>query len=291
MSLTTSKTIYRAGYGPLMPGVFVTPFPYCNQCAVSKCSDGKYNTENCCNDPLLQLEQLLKMQTAPSETAAILIEPVLGEGGYVPPPKQFMKSLRELCTKHEILLICDEVQSGMGRTGKYFAVEHFDVVPDILIFAKGIASGFPLSGIASTYDIMQTQPPGSMGGTYAGNAVACAAACATIDAMKEEKMLENTNERGKQLVDGLKAIQKKHNVISEIRGLGLMIGVEFDEKKVPAKFADAVSKECYNNGMLLLTTSIFETLRFIPALNVSADEIKLGLEIFEKSLASVLQKK
>ncbi|PRP73501.1 hypothetical protein PROFUN_02510 [Planoprotostelium fungivorum] len=291
MALTTSKTIYRAGYGPLMGGVFHTPYPYCKQCPVSIATDGKYNVDNCCNNPLLELEQLFKMGSAPSETAAVIIEPVLGEGGYVTPPQGFLKALKDLCHKNNVLLIADEVQSGFGRTGKFFAVEHYDVVPDILIFAKGIASGFPLSGIASTYDIMASQPAGSMGGTYAGNAVSCAVACATIDAMKEEKMLENTQIRGEQLMSGLRSLQKKYDVISDVRGLGLMVGVEFNPKKTDVtKIADAISKECYNRNMLLLTTSIFETLRFIPPLNVTGEEIDTALDIFERSLETVLHK-
>jgi len=269
-----------------MPGIFVTPHPYCQQCPVNKhCGN---DLKECCNYPLEALELLFKQQTAPSETAAVLIEPVLGEGGYVVPPKGFLAAVKEICKKNGVLMIADEVQTGFGRTGKYFAVDHFDVVPDILIFAKGIASGFPLSGIASTYDIMQTQPPGSMGGTFAGNAVSCAVASATIDVMKEENLLQNVNERGKQLKDALTAMKQKAP-IADVRGLGLMIGVEFDGKKVKKGFVDAVSKECAKNGMILLTTSIYETLRFIPPLNVSKAEIDEGVAIFDKAVSTVLQ--
>lgn len=170
MAMTRSKTIYGLGYSPLMPGVFSVPFPYCSQCSVAKASDGKYNFENCCMDPIEQLKLLLKRETAPSDTAALIIEPVLGEGGYVPPPKEYMAKLREICDENNILLLCDEVQCGYGRTGKMFAVEHWGVRPDILIMAKGIANGFPLSAIASRKELMDKQPPGTMGGTYAGNA-------------------------------------------------------------------------------------------------------------------------
>jgi len=282
MSLTTSKTIYRSGFGPLMPGVFVAPFPYSHHCP-------NLSPQECCNSAIADLELLLKQQTSPSETAALLIEPILGEGGYVPPPKDFLKILREICNKNNILMICDEVQTGFGRTGKFFAVEHFNVVPDILVFAKGIASGFPLSGIASTDKLMQTQPPGSMGGTYSGNAVSCAAACATIDLMKKENILANVNERGSELRDGLLKLQKKYPLISDVRGLGLMIGVEFDKKKAPHGFANNLSKSLVNHGMLLLTTSCFETVRFIPPLNVSKDEIAKGLQIFDHTLEHLIK--
>ena len=203
---------------------------------------------------------------------------------------------------------------GFGRTGKFFAIEHYDIVPDIIVIAKGLASGFPLSAIASTSEIMKSTPPGSMGGTYAGNAVACAAASATIDVMKEEKLLDNTNARGKELTDGLKEIQKNNPEyhIVDVRGYGLMIGVEFDHHKVPystaSKYATffffclilkyklthisyfRVIQHCVKNGMLLLSTGAFETLRFIPPLNVTKDEIQTGLNIFKIALKEAFAK-
>jgi 4-aminobutyrate aminotransferase len=167
MALTTSKTVYRTGFGPLPSGVFVSPFPYAFRLKMTEAEASEYALE--------QLEYLLASQTAPKETAAILIESVLGEGGYVVPPKSFMKGLREICDRHKILLIFDEVQSGFGRTGKWFAFEHFEVEPDIITAAKGIASGMPLSGVFTSTDLMLKLDVGSIGGTYGGNAVACAA--------------------------------------------------------------------------------------------------------------------
>jgi len=282
MSLTTSKYIYRAGFGPLMPGVVVSPFPYCYHCPYPKTQ-----SNSCCNDPIKQLELIFKQQTSPADTAAILIEPILGEGGYVVPPNHFLPELRKICTKNDVLLIVDEVQTGFGRTGKYFAVEHWNVTPDILVFAKGIASGFPLSGIVSTSAIMSKQPPGSMGGTYSANAVSCAAANATFDVIKEENLIQNTKVRGEELMSALKNLKQKYPVITDVRGLGLMIAVEFDTSK--SGIANLVSKECANNGMLILTTSCFEVLRFIPPLNVSASEINQGVKIFENSLATAIK--
>lgn len=200
---------------------------------------------------------------------------------------------------------------GFGRTGKFFAVEHYDIVPDIMVIAKGLASGFPLSAIASTSEIMKSTPPGSMGGTYAGNAVACAAASATIDVMKDEKLLDNTNARGKELTDGLKEIQKSHPEyqIVDVRGYGLMIGVEFDHHKVPYGTASKyvvntitgfrtvsltivrIIQHCVKNGMLLLSTGAFETLRFIPPLTVTKDEIQTGLNIFKTALKEAFASK
>jgi len=285
MAMTTSKTIYREGYSPLMSGIFVAPFPYCLHCPTGKVM--KAHGENkCCMDPLYELKMMLKMQTAPSETAAIVIEPVQGEGGYVVPPKEFMIGLRKLCDENNILLVADEVQTGFGRTGKYFAVEHFDIVPDILIMAKGIASGLPLSGIASRSELMEKQAPGSMGGTYAGNPVACAAGIATMDIFKEENILHNVNARGSQLMHGLKKIASKFPQIVEVRGLGLMIGVEFD-----AKYGTAteISKACLARNMLLLTSGVHECIRFVPALTVNEKETNLALEIFEGALTDVFK--
>ncbi|CAO3694632.1 unnamed protein product [Umbelopsis ramanniana] len=291
MSLTTSKTIYGAGYGPLMSGVHVAPFPYCNQCAVHKSSPDTFNINNCCNDPIRQLELVFKQRSAPSDTAAVIIEPVQGEGGYVVPPKDFLAKLREICDKNNVLLIADEVQSGFGRTGKMFAVEHWNVTPDILVMAKGIASGYPLSGIVSRKELMDKQPAGSMGGTYGGNVVACAAANATLEVFDNEKLLENTNARSEELFSALrsripKLLPKGASV--DIRGLGLMIGIEFSG--VPAGFASKIANEARDNhDMLLLTTSIYETLRLIPPLNVTKEETSDAIERIMKSVEGAVK--
>lgn len=259
MAMTRSKTIYGEGYGPLMPGVFSVPFPYCKQCSIAKSSDGKFGYENCCQDPVLQIELLLKRESAPSDTAAIFIEPVLGEGGYVPPPKGYLEKIRAICDKHNILLVADEVQSGYGRTGKMFAIEHSGVRPDILIMAKGIANGLPLSGIVARKELMDLQKPGSMGGTYAGNAVACAAGVAVAKVFKEEKILDNVNLRGSELVTMLKEVSKSaSNVVFDVRGLGLMLALECQPGK---NFAARIQEKCGKKDMLILTTSVSLLLR------------------------------
>ncbi|KAL2059756.1 hypothetical protein VTL71DRAFT_10140 [Oculimacula yallundae] len=289
MAMTRSKTIYGENYAPLMPGVFSVPFPYCKQCSISTHSDGKYGFENCCMDPILQLELLLKRETAPSDTAAIFIEPVLGEGGYVPPPKEYLAKVREICDKHNILLVADEVQSGFGRTGKMFAIEHWGVRPDILVMAKGIANGFPLSGIVSRKELMDLQKPGSMGGTYAGNAVSCAAGVAVAKAFKEEKVLENVNARGTELRGALEDIrddEKLGKVVYDIRGLGLMLALEC----TPGKgYASRIQNKCMERDMLVLTTSIYDTLRFIPPLNITEEDMKAGIEIIRGAVEEVVK--
>lgn len=287
MAMTRSKTIYGENYAPLMPGVFSVPFPYCKQCSVALHADGKYGFENCCMDPVLQLELLLKRESAPSDTAAIFVEPVLGEGGYVPPPPGYLAALRKVCDKHNILLVCDEVQCGFGRTGKMFAVEHWDVRPDILIMAKGIANGFPLSGIVSRKELMDKQAPGSMGGTYAGNAVACAAGIAVAKAFKEEKILDNVNARGAELKGMLQAAKDDSHtgkVIYDVRGLGLMLALEC----TPGKgFASKIQAKCMEKDLLVLTTSIYDTLRFIPPLNITKEDMAKGIQIIKQAIEEV----
>lgn len=287
--MTKSKTVYSEGYAPFMPGVFAVPFPYCKQCSISLHSDGKYGFENCCNDPILQLELLLKRETAPSDTAAIFIEPVLGEGGYVPPPAGYLAKVREICDKHNILLVIDEVQSGYGRTGKMFAIEHWGVRPDILIMAKGIANGFPLSAIASKKELMDMQKPGSMGGTYAGNAVSCAAGIAVAKAFKEEKILENVNKRGAELKGMLEAARddpKTAKMIYDVRGLGLMLALEC----TPGKgYAAKIQAKCMEKDMLVLTTSIYDTLRFIPPLNITKEDMAKGCKIISDSIKEIAE--
>jgi 4-aminobutyrate aminotransferase len=280
MALTTSKTVYRAGFGPLPAGVFVSPFPYAFRLNMTEEQASQYALE--------QLEYLLASQTSPKETAAILVESVLGEGGYIVPPASFMKGLREICDKHGIMLIFDEVQSGFGRTGKWFALEHFGVVPDIIAAAKGIASGLPLSGIFSRLDLMKKWDVGSHGGTYGGNAVACAAGVATIRAMRDEKMLENTQERGIQLMTGLRKLQEECPQMGDVRGKGLMIGTEFIVENKPER-AKLVVKEIIHaaeeRDLLLLSCGTYDNvIRWIPPLNVSSQQINEGLKIFGEAL-------
>lgn len=285
MALTTSKTIYRAGYGPLPSGVFVAPFPYAFRLGMTEEQASAYALE--------QLEYLLASQTAPKETAAILIESVMGEGGYIVPPTSFMKGLREICDKHGILLIFDEVQSGFGRTGKWFALEHFGVVPDIITAAKGLASGMPLSGVFSRLDLMKKWETGSHGGTYGGNAVACASAVATIRAMRDENMLENATERGAQLMTGLRKLQEEYLQIGDVRGKGLMIGTEFIVGGRPEKAKPLVKDIVHaaeERNLLLLSCGTYDnTIRWIPPLNVTSQQISDGLQAFESALKATIK--
>lgn len=279
MAMTTSKTIYRAGHQPLVPGIYVAPYPY----AYRYGWDEETTTDFC----LRELKHLLKSQTAPSETAAMIIEPVLGEGGYVPPPARFMRELSALCREHGILLIADEVQSGFGRTGKWFGFEHFGIQPDIVTMAKGIASGLPLSGLAASADLMRHWPPGSHGGTYGGNAVACAAGVATIAAMRDEGLVENAARQGAVLKTGLRKLQEEHPEIGDVRGLGLMIATEFTtpDGQPWTDRAKAVTKAALAEGLMLLTCGSYDNIiRWIPPLVISEGQAKDALGIFARAL-------
>jgi 4-aminobutyrate aminotransferase len=279
MSLTTSKTIYRGGYQPLMPGVFVAPYPYAYRYGWDEEQTSRWCLE--------ELDYLLTTQTAPHETAAVLIEPVLGEGGYVAPPASFLHGLRQVCDQHGILLIADEIQSGMGRTGRWFAYEHFDLRPDIVTVAKGLASGLPISGVFSRLELMRKWEPGSHGGTFGGNAIAAAAGVATIQAMRDEGMLANAVVRGGQLISGLRHLQEQYPAIGDVRGLGLMVGVEFRTtgRKPDKATAKAVVHACLERKLMLLTCGAWDnTIRFIPPLVVSGEQVSQALGIFDHAL-------
>ncbi len=284
MSLTSSKTVYRVGYQPLMAGVFFAPYPYAYRYG--------WDEETTVDFALKELRFILKTQTAPEETAAILVEPVLGEGGYVPAPRAFLEGLREIADHYGILLIADEVQTGFGRTGRWFAVEHSDLVPDIMVMAKGIASGLPLSGIAARPELMARWKVGTHGGTYGGNAVAAAAAIATIDVIREEHLLENARARCAQLMAGLRELQKEYPIIGDVRGLGLMVASEFThEDGTPAtEVAKATARAAFERGLLLLTCGPWDnTIRWIPPLIVDEGHIAEALNIFSQALKAAIE--
>jgi len=286
MAMTTAKTVYRHDYQPLPSGVFVAPFPACYSSGMEE----EALTRWC----LHQLDLVLKGQSAPDETAALIIEPVLGEGGYTPAPARFLQALRSLCDKHGILLILDEVQTGFGRTGKFFAYEHAGIVPDILVMAKGLGSGLPISAIGSSKALMQRWRPGTHGGTYGGgSAIPLAAACETIRVLRDEKLIENSAKMGERLKVGLQRLQRDHTILGDVRGLGLMIGTEFTtaDRKPHVEATRLVQQACLDERLLLLTCGTFgNVIRWIPPLVVSAADIDRALRIFEGALVSVSNK-
>jgi 4-aminobutyrate aminotransferase len=282
MAMTTSKTVYRAGYQPLPSGIFVAPYPYSYRYGW----DDERTTDFC----LEQLHLLLKSQTAPEETAAIVIEPVLGEGGYVPAPARFLQEVRALCSEYGILFVADEVQTGFGRTGRMFRFEQAGIVPDIIIMAKGLGSGVPISAVAAPRALMEKWVPGTHGGTYGGNALAAAAAVATIAVLREEDLPANAARMGARLTDGLKALQAQYPILGDVRGPGLMIGVEFTRDGAPDKAAaKAVQTACLKRDLLLLTCGSYENvIRWIPPLVVNGAQIDEALAIFAEAAAEAL---
>jgi 4-aminobutyrate aminotransferase-like enzyme len=263
--------------------VFVAPFPHAaatgetEEAATARCIEG--------------FRQLLASQTAPGETAAAFLEPVLGEGGYLPAPAEFVRGIAEMCRAEGILFVADEVQSGFCRTGRWFAVEHAGVTPDILIMAKGIASGFPFSAIGASAELTARWPVGSHGGTYGGNPMGCAAALATIDVLSEPGFLDHVNARGEQLRAGLRELQAAHPVVREVRGLGLMNGIQLHDPVTGApdgaRVAAIIARARDEHRVLLMNAGTWgNVIRFMPPLVVTAQEVDLALDAVGRSLAA-----
>jgi 4-aminobutyrate aminotransferase len=284
-SVTTSNLNYRNGYAPFLPGVSFAPYP-----AAYAEFDGDEEAASVAG--LSVLRSLFSTIVAPSEVAAILIEPVLGEGGYIPAPASFLRGLRETCDEHGILLIADEVQSGYGRTGKMWGFEHGGIVPDVVCVAKAIANGLPLSAIVSSKSVQERWGRGAHGSTYGGNPVACAAGLAVLETIRAERLLENATARGAELVAGLGKIAAEDDRIGDVRGRGLMVGVEFVRNRATREpdgvLPDRLMAACADAGLLILTCGrSHEVVRWIPPLNVSPAEIAEAVEIFGETLASI----
>ena len=283
MAMTTSGHGYRAGHSPLPSGVFVAPFPH-------PWREGVVEAESV-DRALLAVHHLLLSQTAPGETAAMVIEPVLGEGGYLPAPPAFLRGLRAICAEHGILFVADEVQSGFARTGTMFAIEQAGVTPDVMVMAKGIASGFPISAIGASTELMARWPKGSHGGTYGGNPIGCAAALATIDVLTEPGFLDNVNARGEQLRAGLQARAREHPVIGEVRGSGLMVGMELADPQTleadAARVGRVIAHAREEHRLLLMNAGTYgNVVRFMPPLVVSEPEIARALDAVGAALVA-----
>jgi 4-aminobutyrate aminotransferase len=281
LSLTARKAVQRAGFGPLIPGVVHAPYPYCYRCPYGKQPD------SCAVECVKFIEDTLLRTVAPAaETAAIALEPVQGEGGYIVPPKKFFDELARVAKRHGILLIFDEVQSGMGRTGKMWAAEHFDAVPDIMAVAKGIASGMPLGATVARRQLM-SWPPGAHASTFGGNPVACAAALATI-ALLEEELVENAARMGAYLMDRIRDWPSRFACVGDVRGLGLMIGIEFirdNGMQDPApELRDAIEDMAFHRGLLILGAGD-STIRLCPPLVVNRDQCDFAVEVLEECIA------
>jgi 4-aminobutyrate aminotransferase len=289
MALTTAKNVYRGDFEPLPGSVYSTAYPYCY-----RAPGGPHAPDaGCTCDWEEQLDLTLRTLTYPEHVAAIIVEPVLGEGGYIVPPPGFLPRLREITRAHGILLVADEVQTGMGRTGELFAVRHWDVEPDILVFAKGIASGLPLSGIVARPELLAAWRPGAHGGTYGGNVVACAAANATLDVIEEEGLVTNARERGAQLLAGLLQIKERHSAVGDARGLGCMAALEFvkpgdgDGRTPDPDLAKAVIAGALDRRLIVLSAGSYANVaRIIPPLVTTAAEVDLALRVLEDAITA-----
>ena len=284
-SLTTSNIKYRRKYHPFLPAVYHSPYPYCFRCFFGQ------RAGSCSMDCYEYLGRLFKHLIPPEEVACIIMEPVLGEGGYVVPPAEFLRKLRAFCDKWNILLIFDEVQSGMGRTGKWFASEHFGVVPDIMTVAKGIASGMPLSAVVSGRKIMGQWPPGAHGTTFGGNPVSCAAGIATIGVIEDEGLLGNAAAAGDYALQRLLRMKERHRCIGDVRGLGLMIGIEFvtNGLEPDSEGLKKIIGYCAQKGLILLECGVDRNIiRFAPPLVVTTEEVQRGLDILEEAIDNTM---
>jgi len=284
MTVTSSRSKVRGHYEPLLPSVYYAPYPYLLR------SPYKGPPEDADLRYFEELEYLFETMVMPDDVAAILMETIAGEGGYLFPTKRWVQMVKELCEKHGILLIMDEIQTGVGRTGKMLGFEHFDVTPDIITVAKGIASGMPVSAVVSDKAIMDMWAPGAHGGTYGGNAVGTAAAYETLRVIKEEKLVDNAAAMGQLLMDGLRDIQADRPVIGEVRGLGLMIAVEFvtsDGAPYPAAVSQVI-KGCLDERILLITCGTFDqAIRVVPPLVVNEEQVDHFLGVFRRAVAAL----
>ena len=283
-SITTSNLNYRTGYEPMLPGIHFVPYP-----AAYPAFGG--DAEAAGASSLEALDSLFSAVIAPSQVAGIVIEPVLGEGGYHPAPASFLRALRARCDEHGILLIADEVQCGYARTGRMWGFEHAGIVPDVVVVAKAIANGLPLSAIVSSRELQERWGRGAHGSTFGGNPVACAAGIAVLEVIRDEDLVANAATRGAELSAGLAKVAAEDDRIGDIRGPGLMVGVEFRNPATGAPdgaLPDRLMAACGDNGLLVLSCGpVHETIRWIPPIDVTAAEIAEAVEIFGETLASI----
>jgi 4-aminobutyrate aminotransferase / (S)-3-amino-2-methylpropionate transaminase / 5-aminovalerate transaminase len=270
---------YKTGFGPMLPDVYHIPYPM------------PYHGVSVA-DSLKALEYLFKADVDPARVAAIIIEPVQGEGGFYAAPTELLRKLRSLCDHHGILLIADEVQSGFARTGKMFAIEHSGVEPDLLVIAKSVAGGIPLSAVIGKADIMDTIPSGGLGGTYAGSPLGCAAGLAVLKVIREEKLMERAQHIGNFMVSRLKGLQVRFPCIGEVRGIGAMVAVELVKNcsadNPDADLALAVVQAAGRHGLIVLRCGLYSNvIRFLPPLTISDALLKEGCTLFEKVLSEV----
>jgi 4-aminobutyrate aminotransferase / (S)-3-amino-2-methylpropionate transaminase / 5-aminovalerate transaminase len=283
MTLTAKEMPYKHGFGPFAPEVHRVPFAYCYRCPL------KLEYPSCGVACIDFAADVIDSQIGADQVACVVVEPVQGEGGFVVAPDEWLPALKAVCSERDILFVDDEVQSGMGRTGKLFAAEHYGVVPDIVTTAKSLGAGFPISGVTGSADIMESPHVGGLGGTYGGNPVACAAALAVLAELTETDLLDRAERQGRIVRDRLDPLADRLGIVGEVRGLGPMIGIELvvdKESKEPNRFATAaVAKRCHENGVLILKAGTYDNVvRLLAPLVISEDDLHEGLDVLVEAL-------
>lgn len=286
LSLTSKMKPYKFGFGPYAPEIYRLPYAYCYRCA--------YGLEfpSCNLECASRIEDFFHTHISAENVAALIAEPVLGEGGFVIPPKDYFVKLKKICSDNGILFIADEIQTGFGRCGKMFAMQYFNVEPDIIITAKSMAGGLPLSGITGRAEIMDAPPEGGLGGTFAGNPLACRAALAVIEIFEKGNLLERSNQIGKIVLEKFKELQNKFDIIGDVRGLGAMVAMELVEdrktKKPAPEKTKLLIKKCYEKGLIIISAGTYNNvIRTLMPLVITDDQLEKGLSILEKSLSDL----
>lgn len=289
MSLT-SKTTYKAGFAPFVNDIYRVPYAYCYRCS--------YNLTypSCKVSCATHLEETFKKVVSPEAVAAIIAEPVLGEGGFIAPPKEFFAIIKDICKKYGIVFIADEVQSGIGRTGKYFAIEHYGVEPDLITTAKSLGGGLPIAGITGRAEVMDAPGPGGLGSTFAGNPASCAAALAVLETIEKEGLLDRSTKIGKRFEERARGWQRKWDLLGDVRGLGGMCALELvrdRQTKEPAdKETKEISKYCYEHGLITITAGTYNNIvRILVPLVITDEQFDEGLDVLESAIAHVAEQK
>src|SRR5213595_285856 len=286
MTMTSKVKPYKYRFGPYAPGVYRAPFPYPYRMNMTAEESIVYCIQ--------ELERMFTGVVAPDQVAAIIVEPVQGEGGFMVSPPGFLRALKEVCEKHNILFVADEIQSGFCRTGRMFAVEHDGVEPDLLIIAKSMGAGMPISGVVGRAEVMDVPPPGTLGGTYSGNPVACAAALAVLDLYEKEDLAARSREIGKAVIKRFVKLQEKYSLVGDVRGLGGMVAMELVKdrgtKEPDSQAASDILAAAHKRGLVLIKAGMYDNvLRVLVPLCVTDEQLQLGLDIFEDAFTSVAE--
>ncbi|MDQ7025013.1 MAG: 4-aminobutyrate--2-oxoglutarate transaminase [Anaerolineae bacterium] len=289
MAMTSKYSLFKKGFGPFAPEVYRLPFPNIYRTPMGM------STEEYVEYAIGQLENAFIAQVDPSAVAAIVIEPVQGEGGFIPTPPRFMQRIRELCDEHDIVMVADEIQCGFGRTGKIFAIEHYDIVPDLVTTAKSLAAGMPLAAVTGKAEIVDAPHPGGLGGTYSGNPLACVAAIDAIEMIRQPGFLQRATAVGTRIREHMENMQAENSIVGDVRGLGAMLAMELvtdRETKTPlsAAHTSQVNLETLKRGVITIRAGLYSNcVRFLPPLNISDDEIDEGMTVVAEAIRLVNQ--